>query len=251
MKTSNKPKPLPELSAKDIARFWNLVDRCGPDECWLWKGSTFRKGYGQFKVKSRNLKSHRIAFFLQSGSDPGELLTCHTCDTPRCCNGSHLFDGTTQDNALDCKAKGRLNTARGELHGSRTKPESRARGSRVAGAKLHPQEVADIRRSYDRGTTQQSLATMFGTSRENISRIIRGLNWKHIVAEDGLGNLSDKTRKGKRGEDSSQAVLTGDNVREIRRLVNEGVHRQALADRFCVTVGTIHHIIRRVTWKYL
>jgi len=54
------------------------------------------------------------------------------------------------------------------------------------------------------------------------------------------------------GERNGSAVLTEDNVREIRRLyAGQGWTLQSLAERFGVVKGTINFIVRRKTWRHV
>jgi hypothetical protein len=88
--------------------FWNRVDRStGEDECWLWTGSRNGEGYGAVKVNGSRFPAHRMALALTTGYCPPQLVACHRCDNPPCCNPAHLFWGTVYDNRHDCIAKGR------------------------------------------------------------------------------------------------------------------------------------------------
>ncbi len=168
------PKPskaLLPLAAKDIARFWSKVDKTpghGPyGDCWLWMPPPGDAGYGQFGygkvgIEYRNVKAHRIAYFLHYGEDPHPLLACHTCDFKLCCNGAHLFKGTSKDNGSDCAQKGR--TASGEKQG---------------GAKLSWTSVAAIRLIYAEGKiSPKKLGDKFGVARTTIRHIIASDTWK-------------------------------------------------------------------------
>ena|SRR3990167_1783266 len=101
----------------DRRRFWSKVAKGAEDVCWLWTASCHRNGYGQFVVttpsrdrrKLLNLRAHRVAWILtQDRHIPDGLQVLHRCDTPHCCNPSHLFLGTPTDNMRDASAKGRL-----------------------------------------------------------------------------------------------------------------------------------------------
>jgi hypothetical protein len=188
---------IPELSQQDVDRFWSKVAKRGPDDCWEWTAGRFdelRNNYGAFKVKGRNLRSHRVAFFIASNTDPGELLVCHTCDNPPCCNPSHLFLGTTRDNADDCGAKGRHNPRSGDEHGLRLHPEAVQRGQEhwakrnpekaaaVWNVRLNPELVRAIRREYEQdGQSQIEIGKKYGVHSETVGRIIRRRSWKHVT----------------------------------------------------------------------
>ena len=52
-------------------------------------------------------RTHRYGHDLLVGTIPDGYHVCHTCDNPPCCNPSHWFLGTNQDNVDDRQAKGR------------------------------------------------------------------------------------------------------------------------------------------------
>lgn len=133
-------------------------------ECWLWNGTIDAGGYGVFSVgHSTKFRAHRIAWALENG-DPGELHVCHRCDNPMCVNPSHMFLGTMRDNQADKVAKGR-----------------QAKGERIAGSRLTEREVADIRASYDQGTsTQRELARRHGVSVGTINYVVNRKGWNHV-----------------------------------------------------------------------
>jgi hypothetical protein len=78
-----------------IDRFWEYVDRGKPDQCWPWLGSTTEKGYGQFRLPDRVVKSHRMAWAIAHNVTPDALRALpidvhHTCENNDCCNPAHL-----------------------------------------------------------------------------------------------------------------------------------------------------------------
>lgn len=244
--------PMPEFTRADIDRFWNSVHVGRQHECWPWKLSAFRDGYGQFKVSSRNLKAHRVSYFLHYDVDPAGDLVCHHCDNPACCNPFHLFLGSVKDNAADAKQKGLLNTPAGDRHRSRTHPELVLRGEQVGGAKLTFAQIQEIRSAYAAGgITQDALAAQFGVSRRAIGKIIAGQTWRHAVADSEPASLSAPERRGKQGAAHLQAKLTDDDVRSIRQQRQDGASCTELAARYGVTKTTISHIARGLTWRHV
>lgn len=218
-----KCKPLPNVSQKDIDRFWSKVDRQSPDECWPWTAGMRTRGYGQFKAARRNIIAPRLAFFLQRGIDPFPLDICHACDNPPCCNPSHLFAGTQDQNNKDMTAKGR--SARGDKSGSRTHPESRPRGDNHP-SRLRPECLARGERNG---------------KRTHPEKIQRGDDHHARRRPDRMA----------RGEGHGMVVLTADQVREIRRLHAQGATQAALGKQFGTHCSTIRLIVIGRNWKHL
>lgn len=156
------------LEAAD--RFWPLVDVKGPDDCWEWQGFISQiAGHGKFQINRITYPASRIALKLHVGRMLSrEELACHKCDNPPCCNPAHLFIGSTKDNALDAKAKGRLH----QWSGAR-------RGENNPCAKLQEHQVREIRKLRGTMTTKQ-IAQKFGVRPGAIMAIFTGQNWGHV-----------------------------------------------------------------------
>lgn len=84
--------------------FWNRVNRCGPDDCWLWTGFIDPVGYGQVWWHGRSDLPHRIAYELTVGPIPDGLTIDHVkangCMSKACCNPRHLEPVTCRENIL-------------------------------------------------------------------------------------------------------------------------------------------------------
>mgnify|MGYP006921291202 CR=1 FL=1 len=93
------------------AAFWaSLVSTPGPlpDPCLVWVKSKNANGYGVLKFQGRWWRAHRLAWSMSRGRViPPDAVVMHECDTPACCNPTHLALGTQADNNADCRARGR------------------------------------------------------------------------------------------------------------------------------------------------
>lgn len=97
------------MGPNEVKRFWSKIDKT--EGCWLWNAALDGRGYGKFVIwrdkKHKYLIASRVAWELTYGKIPTGKSVLHRCDTPRCINPAHLFLGSTKDNMLDMKSKGR------------------------------------------------------------------------------------------------------------------------------------------------
>jgi hypothetical protein len=150
----------------DEQRFWGNADRTGgPDACWPWQNSTAAGGYGAMHTKAGRLKAHRIAYRLAHGPLVPGLSVCHTCDNPSCVNPAHLYQGTHKQNMRDRAARGRGGDLRGQQNGR---------------AKLTDDTVRAIRALAERGEPNVAIARRFGVTDVMVSKIRRGVAWRHV-----------------------------------------------------------------------
>jgi len=149
-------------------RFWEKVDIKEDGECWEWKRCVQSKGYGSVSIgKSRTAGAHRVAYQLSNGEFPEDLCVLHKCDNRRCCNPSHLFLGTIQDNNRDMCLKGR-----------------QARGEKSGRAKLTMSDVTKMRALYSKGNiTYSGIAIEFKISPTYARSVIKGDYWNLPLAE--------------------------------------------------------------------
>lgn len=134
------------------------------DGCWLWTGSrsSWDGRYGRVSVKGKNVAAHRLAFWIENGYMPTNVL--HKCDVPLCINPEHLFAGDHASNMKDKAKKGRA-----------------PRGEQTHSARLNEANIIKIREMYSTGTyTQKQIADIFGVCGSHVSRIVNGKKWKHI-----------------------------------------------------------------------
>jgi hypothetical protein len=147
-------------------RFWAKVQKT--DGCWLWTAATNEKGYGVFCVdkKTNDIQlAHRVSYRMHYGEIPDNLFVCHHCDNPTCCNPSHLFIGTPDDNMQDKVLKDR-----------------QTKGERVVVSKLTNAQVIEIRQRYATGNISQAqLAREYGITSATMGSLIRQETWRHLL----------------------------------------------------------------------
>lgn len=140
--------------------FWSGVDKTG--DCWLWlrRGGPQQgqpvKWYGRF----RGRYTHRLAYELSTGTDPGPMQVLHRCDNPACVNPAHLFLGTQAENMADRNKKGR---ARGSV--------------------LDEPAVRQIRAHRDGGWSLDEIAERFDVSRTTVHQVCTHKTWKHVTGD--------------------------------------------------------------------
>lgn len=62
-------------------KFWTLVTKGGPGECWTWTGYLFDSGYGGFKIAQKQRQAHRVSYELAHGVQLAESQwLMHSCD---------------------------------------------------------------------------------------------------------------------------------------------------------------------------
>lgn len=148
-------------------RLWPRVDRSGgPDTCWTWQGKRTPPGYGAIAILVNGVRTypytHRFAWELTHGPIPDGLFVLHHCDNPPCCNPSHLFLGTHDDNAKDRMKKNRSYSAR-----------------RDRSLKLTLEQVGEIRHlRASTSMTQAEIGARFEVSGVQVCRILNGAQWR-------------------------------------------------------------------------
>ena len=75
--------------------------------CWIWTGARQTQGYGMVSRGGRVAGAHRISWVEAHGDIPRGQSVLHRCDNPPCVRPSHLWLGTSRDNAIDRQTKGR------------------------------------------------------------------------------------------------------------------------------------------------
>jgi len=176
--------PRAVLQPNFVAGFWAKTLPVG--DCIEWQLSLDNHGYGRTRApRSRTIfRTHRVAWFISKGKDPGHKWVLHKCDNPKCCNPAHLFLGDDASNALDKVRKGRAYT--GE-HG----------GDRNPNAILTNDQAAEVARCLMAGMGTGEIILRIGAGNMAIvSAIRRGKAWREASASVGYAPPHQKSLGG-------------------------------------------------------
>jgi len=126
-----------------------------------------RRIYGLYNDKGmKRLRASRLVAdaFIEKPKDARRILVIHNDGNPLNNHVSNLRWGSHKENSVDAVK-----------HGTALK------GEKCNGAKLTKEDVKAIRARYEiTAITQLQLATTYNVTRENISAIIRRVNWRHV-----------------------------------------------------------------------
>lgn len=150
---------------KTLNRFWDKIDVRDNNECWEWNACTAsRGGYGILKVNGKRIRAHVLSYQIHKGEIPEGLFVCHSCDNPPCCNPTHLWLGTNQQNIKDAVDKGLLipPVAKGAANGN---------------AKLNDKQLDEIRELIQNRIPNTHIARIYGVTHSMISLIKLGKAW--------------------------------------------------------------------------
>lgn len=164
-------KTFPESHRK---MFWKHVKKGKKSECWPWQGIHESTGYGVYRIrvgprrenKMLHFRVHRLAWALTNGEPLLDHCILHICNEPKCCNPSHMIQGTHQENMLHMKLSGRS-----------------LAGTKNPRALLTKKDVLRIKRLRESGQTLKAIAEEYGVHLASVDLITRGKSW------DGIGKI--------------------------------------------------------------
>ena len=194
------------------------------NECWEWRGSVNKGGYGTTWKNGRCMLAHRYFYEAIVGCIPDGLFVLHRCDNRKCVNPDHLFLGTQQDNVSDMIAKGRRPRQCGEINGR---------------ALLSESDVQSIRQRYDRGgITYDDLATEYNVGRSTVASVILNRNWQD----------AEYTRS-RRNDYITNAKINQHIAAEIRQRYQAGSKQRDLAQEYGISRASICRIVNGAAWR--
>lgn len=241
-----------------VARFFAKTKRADVDapyglpvRCLLWTAHVNTEGYGTFRFDGNVCGAHRVAFFIEHGRWP-EPCGLHRCDVRHCCESTHIYEGTDQDNTDDKMARGRHVASPGDKNGQRLHPERVARGDRHS-SRTHPELVA---RGERHGSVTHPECVARGDrsgSRLHPERLARGERHGSVThpecLERGMDHWSFRLpEKITRGEKCGNSKLTEEDVRAIRASTDL---QTVICMKFGISRATVLQITSRRTWKHV
>lgn len=232
-------KPQDSFIENFFDRYWDRYVEEPMSGCWLWVASQTVGGYGNLTENGRSIYAHRASYECKNGRGSAEgLVVRHRCDMPSCINPDHLIAGTHAENYDDAKRRGRLNPSKGDNH---------------LRSVLTSTDVAVIRERVRAGEFIADLAAEYGMRWSVIHLAAIGETWAHLQGAVPREMIKKKPASPPqtRGEDSPCAILTEDEVRQIRRRLNSGEVGRRLAEEFGVSPVTISAIKVGRIWSHV
>lgn len=204
------------MDTSDISRFWALIAKGTPDQCWNWTAGRSNSGYGVFNVQRQPINSHRLAAILSFGPPTNGQYVLHSCDNRLCCNPSHLRYGTQRENMKDSIERGSYSPPPPSKLGKL----QTIFGEDIWNAALTEHKVREIWRLHLSGKNTAEIALATESPRDAVVDACRGRTWRHLKGAPSIKILS---KGGVR-----RAKLTPENIETAKRLIKEGLSNKAI-----------------------
>lgn len=215
--------------------FLNIINNLPKDEngCKIWVRSKDKSGYGYYCFNGRNKKAHRLLFQIKFPGNYFGVVIRHKCDNPSCCNLEHLEKGTQKDNVQDMMKRKRA-----------------AVGSKMPTAKLHEEEVREIKKLLKNEHTK-IISKKFNVSNSTIAAIKNGRSWKEVEGGSKREDFKifSRMQRDQKGSKNKFSRLNENMVKEIKERLLKGETVKSIAKDFEVASTTIFSIKQNRTWK--
>ena len=197
-----------------LFKFSLLIEAVG--ECWFWRGATAVDGYGLFYLGSFQGRPYRMSYEWKTGAPfPKGLIPDHLCRQPGCVNPDHIEPVSHRENIL--------------------------RGNTVPAYNSQKTECLNGHPFDDKNTYR------WKNSQGKNSRACR-----ECVRTRNRTLRAARRKPRKQGSQRADARLTERQVRAMRSAHRErDVPMSVLARRYKVSIGNIHKIIHRETWRHV
>jgi hypothetical protein len=215
------------------SRLWAKITRCSHEDiciycCWPWIGSRDKYGHGYFNTGSNIIRTaHRVVWEVHHNRImPPELLAAHECNYGWCCNPTHIYPATDQENVDDTIRAGR-----------------HAFGTRNGHAKLQDEDILSVFALYREGFSQREIGLKLHVSTGNIGHILHLDQWKHLIIEEKNDEIRSIAFRNLR------QTLTKDDIPVIFSLAAQGKTQVEISQIYQVSQSTIWRILHQKVRK--
>jgi uncharacterized protein (DUF433 family) len=212
------------ISKEILERFWSkVIFPTNLNDCWEWKGNERNKdGYKRFtytpsKLNRIEVSVHRFIFELYYGKITNNLVVCHNCDNPGCCNPTHLFLGTVADNMKDMVNKDR--SCYGQYNGN---------------SSLTEENISEIIENIISGVykNKHQIADDFNVDVHCIQDIFREYTWTKITSTIPNFNIAKSML-------DSRKKLPDELVNQIINDLRLGLSHKQIATKYKIAKTTV------------
>ena len=242
-------------------RYWDMVDKKGPDNCWAWLGSKKM----DFRTKSgKKVRARRFTYAKFIGEIPDRMVVMASCQNLICMNPSHLILGSLSDAS---RLGHRRTWIQKRKNAEPKNPELLEKEDIIYSVQIPPSLMMRIRKDNDGcWTWTGSVSSTRGIpiiKRKGKTINIRRILWKKTRKEDPgssyviatCGNslcVSPKhINKVSRGSVSKpKSKVSPEDVKAIRAYYEGGVFSQRkLSKRYGISNQQISDIVNFKCWK--
>lgn len=244
------------ISDKVRDRFWKKISIRNEDECWLWHGS-MNSGKPRWNPNGCGLSPSVARVMYEYCTDtkiPDGIKLKRTCPEPRCCNPKHHYVELSTEgrfwSKVDKRSPGECwdwqghikKNGYGEFSLNHKTPIMAHRYSYMLANGLNElPEGMHIMHSCDRRSCVNPSHLSLGTAKEN----------RQDCLSKGRSVFANGDAVARKGTDNGRAVLSEDDVRQIRSLLNSGITQKTIAKQFGVSPATVGFIAIKKIWKHI